>query len=307
MKPPPRGARDGFAGRDADRGGRADRDGASGRASKDRGLVTERFQRERDFHDRWAGRERPFPDPVSYNEAPTSPELRYIHKRLAPVKGKSVLDLGCGFGEASVYFALCGARVTAVDLSPKMLEAASSLAERHDTTITTHLSAVEDLDLEVQDKFDVIYAGNLFHHADVNAVLDRILPLLDRDGTLVCWDPLVYNPLIRIYRLMATKVHTRDEHPLTRKDVRDIRARFHRSETRFYWLASLMIFVIMAFQLKNPNKIRYWKAVVHDARKWGRLYGMLEKIDRVLLKILPASKWLFWNVVVVAERPKSNV
>ena len=64
---------------------------------------------EREFHDEWAKSEHPEEIKVlERNEAMTSPEMRFITKELGSLEGKKLLDLGCGLGEASVYFAMKG-------------------------------------------------------------------------------------------------------------------------------------------------------------------------------------------------------
>lgn len=262
-----------------------------------------RLERERAHHDAWAS-ESALPDARHVNEALTSPELRYIHRQLAPIKGKRVLDVGCGLGEASAYFAMCGADVTATDLSPGMLKATATLAQANGVSVRTHLSAAEDFGLA--EEFDVIYVGNLFHHVDIEATLARLLPLLKANGTLVSWDPVKYNPLINVYRAIATETRTPDEHPLTFRDVRVLRARFADSSTKFFWLSTLAIFVIMALS-RNPNKTRYWKAVVDESSKWAPLYRPLAALDAVLLAMFPFLGWLCWNVVFIGRGVKRDV
>jgi 2-polyprenyl-3-methyl-5-hydroxy-6-metoxy-1,4-benzoquinol methylase len=90
-------------------------------------------QREADFHNRWASSTRI--DEVLVREcfeAPTALEKRFILRRLGPLQGKKLLDIGAGLGESSVYFALKGARVRAVDVSPLMVETALAV----DPTLT---------------------------------------------------------------------------------------------------------------------------------------------------------------------------
>ena len=43
--------------------------------------------------------------------------MRHISKVLGDLNGKTLLDIGCGLGEASVYFAIRGAEVTSRDIS----------------------------------------------------------------------------------------------------------------------------------------------------------------------------------------------
>jgi SAM-dependent methyltransferase len=269
-------------------------------------MESDRITRERVFHDRWArtAQEHP-PDVIQTNEALTSPELRFIHERLGHVRGKEIMDLGCGLGEVSVYFGLRGANVTAVDLSPEMLKATENLAQAYGVSLKTHAAAAENLQLAEVVTFDVIYVGNLFHHVNIKKTLDLILPHLKQDGRLVSWDPLAYNPAINVYRRIATEVRTVDEHPLTKRDLQEIAGRFHRTEFRFFWFFTLLVFVIMTFvQFRNPNRVRFWKVVVQESDRWAWLYRPLSALDDLVLKLIPPLRWLCWNVVVVARSPK---
>ena len=264
----------------------------------------ERIDSEREFHDAWAESEDVDKiDVIGSNEVCTAPEMRYITKRLGDIKGKRLLDVGCGLGEASVYFALLGAEVTSSDLSQGMLDATTRLAYVNGVFVNQHIASAEDLKLSIDDKFDIIYAGNLLHHVNIEDTLVRIKMHLAPGGVFVSWDPLAYNPAINIYRAMATNVRTPDEHPLKWVDIKTFRKHFNLVETKYFWLTTLIIFVIMALaQHRNPNKERYWKVVVQEGNKWEWLYRPLEKIDEFLLKIFPPLRLWCWNVVIVARQ-----
>jgi hypothetical protein len=60
------------------------------------------------------------------------------------------------------------------------------------------------------------------------------------------------------------------------------------------------------FQRRNPNKERYWKAVVDEAEQWQWLYSPLERLDYWMLKILPFMKLLCWNVVIIGQTSKKT-
>lgn len=265
--------------------------------------TTRRFNAEKKFHDQWAESENlEHIDVIKANEACTSPEIRFISKKLGKIEGKSLLDIGCGLGEVSVYFALKGADVTACDISEGMLNSAKFLAKKNKVHIRTHLTAAEDLKFPKDSSFDVIYAGNLFHHVDIDQTLDRVKPHIKPDGILVSWDPIAYNPLINIYRKIAKKVRTEDEHPLTVKDIDRFRNQFKQVELRYFWFSTLIIFIIMALvQRRNPNKERYWKMVITEADKWAPIYKPLEKFDNLILKFLPPLRFFCWNVVILCR------
>jgi len=257
------------------------------------------------FHDQWAaGADALAIDVLRMNEACTAPEMRFITKTLGSIKGKTLLDVGSGLGEASVYFALQGAVVTATDISQGMLDRTVELAKRNKVMVVVHKSATEDLHLEEDHMFDIIYLGNLLHHVNIDATIKMLATHLKPDGVLISWDPVAYNPIINIYRRIASHVRTRDEHPLTLGDLRIFNKYFSEVRTKWFWLTTLLIFMIMAvFQRRDPNTQRYWKVVVEEGDRWKWLYLPLEILDKVLLTILPFLRPLCWNVVVVAKRP----
>jgi 2-polyprenyl-3-methyl-5-hydroxy-6-metoxy-1,4-benzoquinol methylase len=56
------------------------------------------------------------------NPPPESPfPLEYAFHLLGDVRGKSVLDLGCGSGESVVILAHLGAKVLGIDISPDLI------------------------------------------------------------------------------------------------------------------------------------------------------------------------------------------
>jgi len=263
----------------------------------------ERIQNEREFHDAWAESEDVEKiDVRASNEVCTAPEMRYITQRLGNIKGKRLLDVGCGLGEASVYFAILGADVTSSDLSQGMLDATTRLAQANGVSVKQHIASAEDMQLPPEAKFDIIYAGNLLHHVDIEETIIRIKPHLAAGGMFVSWDPLAYNPAINVYRSMATDVRTPDEHPLKWSDIKLFHKHFGTVETRYFWFTTLIIFIIMALaQRRNPNKERFWKVVIQEGGKWRWLYSPLAKLDCILLWLVPPLRLLCWNVVVVAK------
>ena len=261
------------------------------------------IENEEKFHDEWAKKEDYKQiDLKKRNEALTAPEMRYIVSKLGDLKGKSLLDVGCGLGEASVYFALKGASVTSSDLSSEMLNNTKNLANYHDVEVKTHLASSDNVELE-PNSFDIVYAGNLMHHVDIQETAIQLKRLLKPNGVLVTWDPLAYNPVINVYRKIATEVRTPDEHPFTLSNIIFFKKNFSNVETKYFWLTTLIIFVLMYFkQRKDPNQDRFWKVVVDESESWERLYKPLEKLDKYLLKLLPPLRLLCWNVVIFAKK-----
>lgn len=243
-------------------------------------------------------------DVIRSNTVCTVPELRFLHSRLGDISGLSVLDLGCGLGEASVYFALRGARVTSVDLSKPMLGVVERLAARYSVKVKTVQASVEQLSFPAGTRFDIVYVGNVFHHVDIPKTLAGIKKYLKPGGRLILWEPMHYNPVINVYRKIATQVRSHDERPFTKADIAIFRREFPQLEIRWFWLTTLLIFVSMAIiQRRDPNTERYWKAIIKEADDWAWLYLPLERLDRWLLRVFPFLGLLCWNVAMVCRAP----
>lgn len=88
-------------------------------------------------------------------------------KGLEGVKGKRVLDLGCGGGLLSERFSEAGALVTGIDLSTVAIEAARAHAEAGGLDIDyRNLSVEELLKGEGSESFDVVLCSEVLEHVE---------------------------------------------------------------------------------------------------------------------------------------------
>lgn len=266
-------------------------------------MLDETLERERQFHDAWAAAIDVDGIRVAdYFEACTAPENRFILQQMGDIRDKYLLDLGCGAGENSVYFAQKGARCVATDYSPGMVDVALQLAEKNGVKIEGR--TVNAMEIDFPDHtFDLVYASNLLHHIpDPKLVLKEMHRVLKPGGKACFWDPLKHNPVINVYRRMATEVRTEDETPLDINIVDYIESVFSETAYDTFWIATLWIFLKFYLVEKvNPNEERYWKKIIIEQARLKPTYTNLEKLDG-LLKKLPLMKRMAWNIAVVATK-----
>ena len=260
-------------------------------------------RREAEFHDEWAADT----DLVKVRvreafEAPTAMENRWIMQKMGPLTGKRLLDLGAGLGESSVYFALLGAEVTTSDISPGMVDLAIRLGKHHGVTLQGIVAAGENLGVP-ENHYDIIYTANTVHHVtDKRQFFQQIRRALKPGGRFFTWDPLAYNPLIGIYRRMATKVRTEDEAPLTFADVALAREFFDAVEHREFWITTLALFLkYYLVDRIHPNDMRYWKLIYEESPASLRWWTLLNSLDGFLTR-LPLIRRLAWNMVMTGTK-----
>ena len=264
---------------------------------------TEKQRIEKEYHDRWAAgidvdsllvRE-------SY-EACTAAEGRFAFESLSPVAGKRILDLGCGAGESSVYFAGHGARVDAVDISPEMIEVARKLAAKHGVKIDARTALAETLPFP-DGSFDAVFGNGVLHHVDLLPALKEIRRVLKPGGKAAFIEPLKHNPLIDVYRRLAAGNRTPTEFPLGFGDFKRIRTVFPKLEHKEFWLFTLYLFVhFFAIERVSPAKARYWKKIIEEADRYAWLYEPLKRLDDRVLAWLPFLGRYCWNTVIVVEK-----
>jgi len=266
-------------------------------------MMDETLSKERQFHDTWAAAIDVDGIRVAdYFEACTAPENRFILQQLGDIRGKRLLDLGCGAGENSVYFAQQGADCVAADYSPGMVNVALKLAAANGVKIEGRTANAMALDF-ADNTFDIVYASNLLHHIpDPQVTLREMHRILKPGGKACFWDPLKHNPLINVYRRMATEVRTDDEMPLDINIVKGVQSLFSQTHYETFWLASLWIFLhFYLIEKVDPNQERYWKKIILEHERLSSIYWRLEAIDQKL-KSVPLIKRFAWNIAVVATK-----
>lgn len=106
-------------------------------------------------------------------------EIPTLFSLLPDLKGKRVLDLGCGYGEHCVSYIEKGAeKVVGIDISEKMLEVAKET--NSNPKITYMLMPIEDID-QINEKFDIVISSLAFHYVEdfedvVKKVYEHLTP-----------------------------------------------------------------------------------------------------------------------------------
>ncbi|HDR2161342.1 TPA: class I SAM-dependent methyltransferase [Enterobacter cancerogenus] len=113
-----------------------------------------------------------------------APEWAALKSMLPDLSGKSVIDLGCGYGWFCRVAREMGASdVTGVDISEKMLARAAELT--NDANIRYQRSDLESLNLD-ENSLDLVYSSLALHYLpELDTLFGKVLRALKPGGSLV--------------------------------------------------------------------------------------------------------------------------
>jgi len=135
-----------------------------------------------------------------YVERRGAPLLAMLRERLGgrSLEGLSLIDLGCGFGALSAFFAARGAQVTAVDPNVSRFEVGAAVARRHGLAIRFMGGRMERLALP-DGAFDLAVQNNslcyLTGRRQRALALAETLRVLRPGGVLIGRNPNRWHPL----------------------------------------------------------------------------------------------------------------
>jgi SAM-dependent methyltransferase len=188
--------------------------------------ATERLKREQQFHDRQAQRRaRTFaadPQRLHFTDddyLDHAAWMRTAVERLGDLRGRAVLDWGCGHGMAAIVFARRGARVAACDVSPEYVKEARFRAAANRAAIHCVEADAERLPFAAHS-FDAVWGNAILHHLDVPTAATELRRVLKPAGIAVLCEPWDGNPLLRLVRRWLP--HGRDRHTADERALRPI-------------------------------------------------------------------------------------
>lgn len=153
--------------------------------------------------------QQPIKDMASYRDT-----LERTRRQLSP--GDEVLEVGCGTGTTALHLAPSARRITASDVSGRMIEIAKAKAvEQQLENVRFERATLFDEKLEA-GSFDVVMAFNLLHLLeDIPGAVRRIHALLKPGGRFVSKTPCpgeqsrLWSALLTVLRLLGFAPYVR--------------------------------------------------------------------------------------------------
>jgi SAM-dependent methyltransferase len=207
----------------------------------------------------------------------TAYSLEYAFWLLGDVRGKLVVDLGCGAGENSAVLAALGARVIGLDLSPHLLEIArkrvSGAEFREASALETGIPS---------GSVDVVFGIAILHHLPLDQARDEVFRILRPGGIGIFQEP-VQNSRLMAFLRRCIPIQTGEvsafERPFRDAELDGFCARFALVAQRRFRLPFVKLCKIML----------------------PRLSSLAHRTDRLLLKIGSMNHFATVRVFKVAK------
>jgi 2-polyprenyl-6-hydroxyphenyl methylase/3-demethylubiquinone-9 3-methyltransferase len=130
--------------------------------------------------------------------------LNYIDTAVS-LKGKTVLDVGCGGGILSESMAQKGAQVTGIDLGEKALKVAQLHSLESGVVVDYQLIAVEELAEKQPSSFDVVTSLEMLEHVPNPASVVAACAKLVKPGGHVFFSTINRNPKSYLFTVVGAE------------------------------------------------------------------------------------------------------
>jgi ubiquinone/menaquinone biosynthesis C-methylase UbiE len=232
--------------------------------------------------------EKDFWGEVSYNDADMISHIMqkrakdYSYALLGDIRNKKILEVGCGSGAQTAYFAKKGAVVTAIDVSEGSINETKKRCLEHGIKNATILKmGVEEMPFS--KKFDYVYINNvLMHVEDKDKAIQNMLKALKESGRLVMKESLKHWIFSFPYRVVSTYRETKPQY----MDYNLIKS-LNFKHREFYLFSTFFLFLFyISKNKKAPHKI----------------FNFLSKQDDTLMRYFPTLKFFSWVSVVFKDK-----
>jgi SAM-dependent methyltransferase len=224
-------------------------------------------------------------DALLYDPPAFDPVVRSTLDFLQGRPGEHVLDMGGGEGKETLELARQGMVVISVDLSHVQLCRARDWVEtaRPGAQVAFIQANAEELPFAA-GVFRVIHGKAIIHHLDLARAAGEIDRLLSDGGRATFAEPMNGHPLFRLGRQLTPQLRTRDEHPLTFRELRQFGIHFGNSSIEEYFLLA---------PLSYPLRL-----LPGGEALFRRFHAFLQRVDRRLFESFARLRDLAWYGVI---------
>ena len=207
-----------------------------------------------------------------------------VNEFLGDLKGKRVLEIGCGLGEISALLAKSGAEITAFDLSRNSVLTTRRRANLNgvEEQIALTVAAGEALPF-ADESFDVLFGKAILHHLDVNLSSDQLARVLKTGGKAAFVEPMGMNPILKFVREYVpypSKNPRGEDRPLNYEEI-------------YAWGSGYQEYNFREIQLLS---------MIERGLGFGKRVNILRRLDDLLLDRFPFIRRYCRYIVMYMEK-----
>jgi SAM-dependent methyltransferase len=216
------------------------------------------------------------------------PIFEYVLSEVGDLRGKRVLELGCGEGGTSVLLAKRGASVFGIDLLDFRLDAARERATQHKVGNAVQFALMDGMQLGFNDNtFDLVISKSVLVFTDHAVIARECYRVLKPAGKAIFIENMQSHPAIQLYRKLFLR-YASNLHYFSIVDVEKMRQYFdHMQHREFHILAMGALIWQKVFGLKSLYQIT--------------LRG-LGACDKRLLKWFPRLNRFCWITAMICHK-----
>jgi 2-polyprenyl-3-methyl-5-hydroxy-6-metoxy-1,4-benzoquinol methylase len=253
--------------------------------------LTTRHQIEEQFHDeRTQHGAKPSAHMDFYSSGVNDEHFRILLDAAGDLRGKRVLDFGCGRGQTSrIYAEMGAARVDGFDISGENIRVADRNAKRDgldDRVFFRHLAA-EEVDYP-NESFDVVLGKAILHHTDLQKTAKQIARVLRPGGVAYFLEPLAHNPILNLFRRLTPSRRTPTEKPLRIEELDVLRKHFDSVDYHGFYLFTLLANGLLL--------------VTGSRRLFARVMQILLQYEQPVLIRFPFLQKYCWTALLVFRK-----
>ena len=192
--------------------------------------------------------------------------LEYVFHLLGDVRGKTILEYGCGDGVNTVLLANRGAHVISLDLSPELIDVARQRLRVHGITSGVDFIVGSAHNVPLPDEsVDVVIGIAILHHLDLALAAAEVKRLLKRAGVAIFQEPVRNSRVLKIARNLVPYTSpdvSPFERPLTDKELINFGAGCSSYRSRPFTLPTSSLINVLPLVRRYAQASLRWDAAL---------------------------------------------
>ena len=215
--------------------------------------------------------------------ADTAYPLEFAFHLLGGVRGKRILDLGCGSGGNTALLVNRGAHVWGIDISEDLLRLGRRRLTVSGCPGEATFVAGSAHDMPFPDaSIDVVFGMAILHHVDLDLVAREVLRVLKPGGRAIFQEPVRNSAVLGFLRRLVP-YHAPDispfERPLTDEELRRFAGGFSRCEARAFELPPVQVGRVLRRPGDRCHALYEWDRRLLRAAPWLARYASIRVIS----------------------------